>query len=174
MFKPPLDGTDAITKWTSGTNNTKNGVFTSHGSFLTDGWSNNGLWQVDYDYRYTSTYYIGLLLLCDNVKITSDSLMSPSAWGGWEGQFPPQWGSFSILSAPSSFSKPSQTEWNHITIQKISENKVKLILNDTYEWIYQLNNLPNWSELHFGSKNNVSSPGTGGNIQFKNIRVISL
>lgn len=167
---PPLDGTDEITSWTSGTNNTADGIFTSHGSVLTQGWNNTDSWTVEYEYRYTSTTYIGVLFLCDDTKITADSLMAGHALGTWEGGFPPNWGGGNtIISSPDSFSKPSQTQWNHIKITKLSSNTIELILNDTYTWVYQLTQLPNWSELHFGSKNNPSSPNTGGNIQFRNI-----
>lgn len=166
---PPLDGTDEITSWTSGTNNTADGIFTSHGSYLEPGWSNEGLWKIEFDYKYTSTYYIGTMFLCvADINPFTDAKRNANAVTTWEGSFP-FGGDLTWTESPSSFTKPSQYIWNHVSIEKLDDTTIKMILNNTYTWVATLNQLPNWDILHIGSRDNPSSRNTGGNIQYRNI-----
>lgn len=172
LFNPALDGTDNITSWTSLTNKTEDGVFTSHGSFLTDGWSNDALWQLDFDYRYTDTRYIGLMPICvSNINPFTDGKRDAYALTSWEGGFPFSSGKVSWSESPSSWTKPSQTAWNHVTVKKTSDTGIEIILNDTYKWVGTLSVLPNWDILHIGSRDNPSDRNAGGSILYKNIEV---
>lgn len=166
---PPLDGTDEITSWTSGTNNTANGIFTSHGSYLEPGWSNETLWKIEFDYKYTSTTYIGTMFLCtSDINPFTDAKRNSYAITTWESSFPPG-GSLTYTESPSSFTKPSQTTWNHISIEKLDDTTIQIILNNTYTWIGTLSVLPDWDTIYIGSRDNPSDRNTGGNIQYRNI-----
>lgn len=174
LLQPPLDGTDTIIKWTSGTNKTENGEFTSHGSYLAEGWENNGLWQLDFDYKYTSTYYIGTMFITgEGISPFTDAKRNTYTMTNWEGSFPPAFDG-QYISSPSSWTKPSQTIYNHVTIIKTSENTFKIILNDIYEWEAIWNVMPNFDRFYIGSRDNPASRDVGGNIVYKNIIVKSL
>lgn len=166
---PPLDGTDEITSWTNGTNNTADGIYTSHGSYLEPGWSNESLWKIEFDYKYTATRYIGTMFLCtSDINPFTDAKRNSYAITTWEGGFPPG-GSLTYTESPSSFTKPSQTAWNHVSIEKLDDTTIEMVLNDTYTWTATLSVLPNWNTIHIGSRDNPSSRNTGGNIQYRNI-----
>ena len=175
LFHPPLDGTDNITKWTSLTNKTENGIFYSHGSFLTEGWSNNELWQLDFDCMTTSWKYVGLMPICsEEINPFTDAKATNYAMTTWEGV-----GYLGGLNASvvneDSYSKNTATNvWHHMTIKKLSDTQIEIILDETYHSIRNVPNLANLTTLHIGTRDNPSSRNSGGIVQYKNIKVKQL
>ncbi len=170
---PPLNGTDGITKWTSATNNTSNGVFNSHGSYLSNGWDNSGLWQLDFDVRTSNWKYIGLMPVCSSeINPFTDAKVASYAMTSWEGiSFFGGMGLSSWDNYPSNFSKITSTNTTyHITIKKLSSTKVEIHIGD-YVAIGNYNNLPNHSTLYIGTRDNPSSRNYGGVPQLSNIVV---
>ena len=175
---PPLNGTDSIVKWSNRSNYTANGVFTSHGSYLGDGWSNENNWKISFDYKYSqgdasySTFYIGLMPICSaEINPFTDAKVTNYAIDTWEGGY-----SFSGLGRNGWISSPEttpstsiQNNWTHMEITKLSDTRLKIVINDTYEWIGEFPNLVNLDTLYIGSRDNPSNRDTGAYIQFKNI-----
>ena len=179
LWIPSLDGTDQITSWTNMTNTTSNGIFQSHGSFLTEGWPNNTLWQLDFDVSANSSSlpwrYVGLMPVCaEEINPFEDSKASSFAMTTWEGiTFPNNMG-FSSWDEQDSMSKITDSSWHHITMIKLSSTKVKTIIDNTYTAIGNYDNLPNHSILHIGTRDNpynTAYRNTGGIISMKNITV---
>ena len=172
LFVPKLDGTDSITKWTDIPNNTSAGVFSSHGSFLTNGWSNEGLWELDFDVQCTSWKYVGLMPVCnDAINPFTDAKASANAMTTWEGISYMGGMGFSSWDSADSMSKITNTTWHHITLTKLSPTKVKIVIDNTYTAIGNYDNLPNHSVLHIGSRDNPSARNNGGIVKYKNIIV---
>ena len=171
LFNPPLDGTDQITKWTNMTNTTGNGIFRSHGSFLTEGWSNTGLWQLDFDVQCDEWWYVGLMPLCDaRINPYTDAKRSQYAATTWEGlSIPHGFGATWVKTC--SFSKIKDKNWHHVTMKKIASNQVQIFIDGGYEHIWQSDVFAGISELHFGTRDNQYSRDYGGIINFKNIIV---
>lgn len=172
IWEPPLDGTDNITSWTSMTNITSNGVYQSHGSFLTDGWSNNILWELEFDVQTSSWKYIGLMPICmSEINPFTDAKAASYACTSWEGiSF---FGGFGLSSWDSadSMSKITDTNTHHISITKLASTKLKIVIDNTYTAIGNYNNLPNASTLHIGTRDNPNSRDYGGIINYSNIKV---
>lgn len=172
LFKPPLDGTDAITSWTSMTNKTEDGIYYSHGSFLTDGWNNEGLWQLDFDVCSSNWGYVGLMPVCsEEINPYTDAKSKNYAMTSWEGLA--YFGGLdqTVISETTMSKITSLNTWHHVTIQKLNDLYCKIIINNTYESIRRYNNLQNLSELHLGTRDNAYGRNEGGIIQFKNIKV---
>lgn len=172
LFVPKLDGADSITKWTDIPNNTSGGIFSSHGSFLTNGWSNEGLWELDFDVQCTSWRYVGLMPVCnDAIKPFTDAKASVNAMTTWEGISYMAGMGFSSWDSADSMSKITNTSWHHITLTKLSPTKVKIVIDNTYTAIGNYDKLPNHSVLHIGSRDNPSDRNSGGIVKYKNIIV---
>lgn len=173
LLVPPLDSTDAITTWTSATNNTSNGVFNSHGSYLSNGWDNSDLWQLDFDVKTSSWKYIGLMPVCaSGINPFTDAKVAAYAMTCWEGiSFFGGMGLSSWDSYPSNFSKITSTNTSyHITIKKLSSTKLEIHIGN-YVAIGNYDNLPNHSTLYIGTRDNPSSRNYGGVPQLSNIVV---
>lgn len=171
LFNPPLDGTDSITKWTNMTNKTENGVFYTHGSFLTDGWSNEGLWILDFDVSCPSWRYIGLMPICSaEINPFTDAKKSSYAYTTWEGI---NYGNGFNSSVVSQEGSPNITDrnWHHYHIEKLSSTQLKIVIDSTYTAIVNVPNMVNHSILHIGSRDNPSSRNSGGIVELKNILV---
>lgn len=172
LFVPKLDGADSITKWTDIPNNTSGGIFSSHGSFLTAGWSNEGLWELDFDVQCTSWRYIGLMPVCSaEINPFTDAKASSYAMTTWEGISYMKGMGFSSWDNADSMSKITDGNWHHITITKLSATKVKIVIDNTYTAIGNYSNLPNHSTLHIGSRDNPADRNNGGIVKYKNIIV---
>ena len=175
LFVPPLDGTDTITKWSTLTNNTSNGVFNSHGSYLSNGWDNSGLWQLDFDVKTTSWKYVGLMPFCDPaINPFTDAKNNTYSISCWEGFTVPGGMGFAAVGTSPSYTKKTATNTTyHMTIKKTASNRIEIILenNSTYTWIRESSLLSNYSTLYFGSRDNPSSRNYGGILQFSNIVV---
>ena len=172
LFKPKLDGTDPVTKWSNLRNETNDGIFYTHGGFLTNGWSNSELWQLDFDCMASSWYYVGLMPICSaEINPFTDAKVANYAMTTWEG-FGYMGGLGASIVNEDSYSKNTATNvWHHITIKKISSTQVEIILDETYHSIRNVPKLANLTTLHIGSRDNPASRHSGGIIQLKNIIV---
>ena len=170
-----LDGSEDITSWTSMTNKTENGIYYSHGSYLTQGWSNKGLWQLDFDVMTTSWRYVGLMPICsEEINPFTDAKTTRYAMTTWEG-ITYMGGLGSSVVSEDPMSKITSTNiWHHVTIKKLSATQVEIIINNTYHSIRNVPNLANLTTLHIGTRDNPASRNTGGIIQYKNINIKSL
>ncbi|WP_458454198.1 hypothetical protein [Methanobrevibacter sp.] len=175
LFNPPLDGTDSITKWTSMTNKTENGIFYTHGSFLTNGWSNEGLWELEFDVKCSSWRYVGLIPVCAaETNPYTDAKAAPYAIFMWEGiSYPGGMGLSSWICADSML-KITDSNWHHIKLTKLTSTNVKIEIDNTYVAVGAFDNLPNHSTLHLGSRDNPASRNYGGIVEYKNIVVKSI
>jgi hypothetical protein len=173
-WTPPLDGTDNITSWTTGTNTTSNGEYTSHGSYLTSGWANEDIWTLSFDYKYSAATkkYVGLMPVCSSeINPFTDAKRADYAFATWEGSFPFYGLGAEYTVSPDDFTMPDQTEWNHIDIIKLTSTKLRVVFNSEYVWECTVPNLANLSTLHIGSRDNPSSRNAGDNVIYKNIEV---
>lgn len=175
MFNPLLDGNDSITKWTNMTNTTGNGVFTSHGSFLTDGWSNSGNWQLDFDVKANDWKYVGLMPICDaDINPFTDAKVADYAFTTWEGiTYGGGFGS-SVVSQDTLSKITDTSNWHHYRMEKLSATKIRITIDNTYKAVLNVPNLANIQTLHIGTRDNPSSRNTGGLVQLKNIKVKSI
>lgn len=172
---PKLDGSEDITSWTSMTNKTENGIYYSHGSFLTQGWSNAGLWQLDFDVMATAWRYVGLMPICsEEINPYTDAKNQSYSMTTWEGLTYMSGLASTIVSEDSMTKITSLNIWHHVTIKKLSSTQVEIIINNTYHSIRNVPNLANLTTLHIGTRDNPSSRNSGGIIQYKNIKIKSL
>lgn len=171
LFVPKLDGTDSITSWTNMTNKTENGEFYSHGSFLTDGWSNDGLWELNYDVKCSSWRYVGTMPLCSaEINPYTDAKNVNYSYVTWEGLTYGYGLGYSVVSQDP-LTKITNTNWHHYTITKLSSTQIKIVIDSTYTAIMNVPNIANISTLHIGSRDNPSSRNSGGIVEYKNIIV---
>lgn len=174
----PLDGSDRITKWTTATNTTADGVFTSHGSFLSDGWDNTRQWKLEFDYKYVSTQgltefkYIGLLICSEEIAPFTDAKAVDYGITTWEGGF--GWsglGRNGWISQPESTPSVTQTDWTHCEIVKLSDTRLQITINDEFVWVGEFPNLVDLEVLHIGTRDNPSDRDTGSSIFFRDVEV---
>lgn len=178
LFNPPLDGTDGITSW-SGTNKTENGIYTCHGSFLTEGWSNEGLWQLEYDIAYSGSGhginfgYVGAMPICsEEIKPFTDEKNKTYSLTAWEG-YALIYGLESTAVGPTNYKYLNREEYHHAVLKKVAEDKLEYSF-DGREWVITAPNLKNLTTLHIGARDNPASRSVGENIYYKNIKVTSL
>lgn len=174
IYQPALDGTDAITSWTTSTNTTSDGVFTSHGSFLTNGWKNDGLWELEFDVQSSDWHYVGLMPVCSaEINPFTDANNNNYSLTCWEGiNFFGGMG-FTSWDSKDELTKITDSDWHHIVITKLSSTKLKIQIDD-YTAVGNFSNLPNHSVLHIGTRDNPSSRNVGGVVNLKNINVYKL
>lgn len=174
LFNPPLDGTDNITLWSNLTNKTENGIFTSHGSFLTDGWSNKGNWILDFDVRCTDWTYVGLMMFCDaRINPFTDAKNVNYSYTTWEGLN--YGGGFgATIISQTSMSKINNSNWHHYTITKLSDTQIEIVIDKKYTAVVNVPNLINAETLHIGSRDNQAGRNYGGLVNLKNIKVKAL
>lgn len=174
LFKPPLDGTDKITAW-SGTNKTEEGVYSAHGSYLTEGWSNSGLWKLEYDVAYTGDVlgYIGIMPICsEEINPFTDAKNTQYSLSAWEGLACVK-GLGSTIEGPINYKYTGRVNYHHTVMKKIAEDKIEYIFDDN-TWILTVPNLKNLTTLHIGARDNPVERRTGQNILYKNIEVVEL
>ena len=180
MYAPKLDGTENITSWSSLTNKTEDGIFYSHGSFLTDGWSNEGLWELEFECMCTTSNwkYIGVMPICmSEINPYTDAKRNNYALTTWEGfTYPSGFGTSPSYTNGGSFTKlKAANTWYKMKITKTSNTTLQITLNDTYtDILTNLNNLPNATTLHIGTRDNPASRNSGDIIRFRNIVVKSI
>ena len=174
LFKPPLDGTDEITTW-AGRNSTQDGIYSAHGSFLTEGWSNSGLWKLEYDVAYSgdSYGYIGIMPICSaEIKPFTDAKNQEYSLSAWEG-LACIYGLGSQAEGPINYKYTGRRNYHHTIIKKIAEDKIEYIFDDNI-WILTVPKLKNLSTLHIGARDNPMSRDDGQNVYYKNIEVVEL
>lgn len=177
IFQPPLDGTDEITSW-AGTNKTYDGIFDVHGGILSDGWSNEGLWQLEYDVAYSGKNtvmngYVGVLTMCvEKIQNYSVGMEGKKALETWEGQASPH-GLNAKIIGPTQYAYTNRREYHHAILRKTSDTTLEFEF-DGNTWFYTIDNLSDFGTLYIGARNNPASPGSGENIYLKNIIVYRL
>jgi len=172
LFEPPLDGTDEITSW-SGTNTTGDGLYSGRGGYLTEGWSNEGLWQLDFDVSYKASRYVGIMPICsEEINPFTDAKGKQYALTAWEG-VAALTGLNSTSVGPVNYKYQSPDIFHHATLKKIAEDKL-IWYFDSNEWEITAPNLKNLQTLHIGMRDNPADRTTGGPVVYKNIRVVSL
>lgn len=157
------------------TNKTENGIYYSHGSFLTDGWSNEGLWQLDFDIKATSWVYVGPMPVCSaEVNPYTDAKRANYAiMTCWEGLHYFYAIEYTIVSE-TSLSKIRDSNWHHVTIEKLTDTQFRIIIDEVNISIRDFPAIATLTYLHIGSRDNPSSRNYGGIIQYKNIKVKKL
>ena len=155
------------------TNTTGNGIFQSHGSFLTEGWPNDILWQLDFDVSFSAWSYVGMMPLCsEEINPYTDAKVNSYALCKWESfTYPTQGLNCSVVSQDPHTPDKTANKWHHVTIIKLTDTQIKVILDNEYEAILNVPNLQNIQTLHIGSRDNPASRNSGGIMSFKNIRV---
>lgn len=179
IFQPPLDGTDEITSW-SGTNSTYDGIYDAHGSFLTEGWDNSGLWQLEYDVAYSGKNsvlqgYIGTMPICSEEINPFGHDGAKFSLTTWEGEAFPRGLGASIIG-PVQYKYENRNLFHHVIITKTSETEIQYEFDGNI-WYYTIPNFSDISTLHIGARDNAASEYSrqlGENILYKNIKVISL
>jgi len=173
LFEPALDGTDEITSW-SGTNITEDGTYSGRGSFLTEGWSNEGLWQLDFDVSYKSSWYVGIMPICsEEINPFTDAKNKNYSMTAWEGVALIGGLGSEIISGPVNYKYQSPDIFHHATLKKIAEDKL-IWYFDSNEWELNVPNLKNLETLHIGIRDNPANRLQGGTVVYKNIKVVSL
>ena len=179
-IKPSLNGSENVVSWSSMDNYTGDGVFKTHGSYLDVGWSNEGYWAIEFDYKYVAGNdsnifrYVGLMPICSaDINPFTDAKTANYAIDTWEGGF-----SFSglgrtgwISSPTTNPSKEIQSDWTHLEIIKLSDTRLQIVINNTYEWVGEFPNLANLTTLYMGTRENPANRNSGSIIQFKNISI---
>lgn len=174
LFEPPLDGTDEITSW-SGTNKTEDGIYTTHGSFLTNGWSNEGLWQLTFDVAYTgsSLGYVGIMPICsEEIKPFTDEKNKSYSLTAWEGVACLN-GLEAKVEGPANYVYLGRMSYHTAILKKVAENKLEYYFDDKV-WYLTTDKLKDLDTLHIGSRDNPSAREFGQNVLYKNIKVVSL
>ena len=174
LFEPALDGTDAITCW-SGPCSTEDGVFKGRGAFLTEGWSNEGLWQLDCDVAYSSSRkkYVGIMPICsEEINPYTDEKLEDYAIVAWEG-WARGYGLDAYITGPNNYKYISPEEYHHLTIKKIADDTLKYIF-DGQEWTLTTDKLQNLETLHVGIRDNPYDRSWGDSVLYKNIKVVEL
>lgn len=178
-ISPALDGSESVVSWSTMDNLTGDGIFRTHGGYLDEGWSNTGLWVLDFDYRYvTGNFgnafkYVGLMPICsEEINPVTDEGLVNYAIRCWEGGFGfDGLGRSDWITSPESTPSVTQTDWNHIQITKLSNTRLQIDLNATYTWIGEFPNLANLETLYIGSRDNPSDRNKGGYVEYKEIVV---
>lgn len=174
---PPLDGTDRVSYWTTMDNRTSNGIFRTHGGYLAEGWDNSRNWTLNFDYRYAKgtvfsvPRYVGIMPICSSgIRMYTDAKLVDYGIACWEGGFSfAGLGREGWISSPESTPSVVDTDWNHITITKLSSTRLKIVLNNVYTWIGEFPNLANLETLYIGSRDNPSDRDHGSYVEYKDI-----
>lgn len=150
------------------------GVWTFTNAILTEGWSNTGNWEADYDLKCTGLRYIGFKTLC--------LLDGTTIFGGWEN---------CIATTPSGtvtrdnddclgllhgsiWDNPS-TDWVHIHIEKTSSTNISITKtgdtanNGTVNYTWE--ELSNYPFFTIGAGNNGGSNFGNNKVMIKNLIV---
>ena len=173
-----LENGDTLVEW-SGFNSIDDGVYTGHGSYIQRGWSNAGLWQLDFDVKYNRNgdyhyFYVGTMPFCsEEINPYSDSKLNDYAFVTWEKSVRPYGLDSICLEGPENYKYNNAEEYHHTTIKKISDTKIEYYF-DNQKWVFSIAKLPNLETLHFGTRDNESSRKGGTTISYKNIKVVSL
>ncbi|WP_305514899.1 hypothetical protein [Methanobrevibacter sp. V14] len=175
LWQPKLDGSDAITKWSSLTNKTENGVFTSHGSYLTEGWDNTGLWQLDADLSASNANYVGALICPVGTEPYTDSkLQIAKSWEGGSLWSP-------LTTVENTFTKRMCSNKGsfsniHITVKKTASDTIEILSSHdpTGHLLIQDSRINDYPRLSLGSRDNPCDRNTGGYYMWSNILVKAL
>ena len=154
------------------TNEISEGVYTGGGSYIKEGWNNKRLWQMDFDYKYSTSSsiysYVGLMPLCPggNEITINDSFMEQNAMMTWE-MGASLWGMGSICTeGPASYKYQNVTEYQHVTIKKIDPTTIEYYF-DNNKWVYSVPKLSQLETLYFGEYSYSNSQELAKNYELK-------
>lgn len=157
------------------TNTTGNGIYQGHGSFLTDSWPNDILWQLDFDVSANNWQYVGVLPICsEETNPFTDPKRANYYMDIWEGFTYPHGLNSSVVSQDPYTKDSTWNRWHHMTVIKLSATQIKVILDEKYESVMNVPNLQNISTLHIGVRDNPADRNHGGIVSLKNIKVKAL
>ena len=157
------------------TNTTGNGIYQGHGSFLTDSWPNDILWQLDFDVSANNWQYVGVLPICsEETNPFTDPKRANYYMDIWEGFTYPSGLNSSVVSQDPYTKDSTWNRWHHMTVIKLSATQIKVILDEKYESVMNVPNLQNISTLHIGVRDNPADRNHGGIVSLKNIKVKAL
>ena len=174
LFQPELDGNDEITSW-YGTNITEEGVYSGKGSFLTEGWDNSGLWELEFEVAYeTGEYgYVGHMPICsEEINPFTDAKGREYSLFCWEGWACVEGMGISVHGVPN-YKYQGRQYYHKGILKKVAENKLEYYFDENM-WEITANKLPNLSTLHIGIRHNPNSGGGGTYVYYKNIKVTEL
>lgn len=178
LFQPELNGSDQITSW-AGDNKTESGEYICHGSYLTEGWSNEGLWELEYDVKYSKDgvySYVGIMPICsEEINPFTDEKNNKYSLSAWEAYACVK-GLGSTIIGPNNYKYLLPGEYHHTIIRKIAEDTIIYIF-DNKEWKLIVPELKNLTLLHIGARDNpanVTSRNIGEQVYYKNIKVTEL
>ena len=164
------------------TNEISENVYTGGGSYIKEGWSNQRLWKMDFDYKYNTSQslfsYVGLMPICPGQIIIDmpDSIIENKAMVTWE-MGASLWGMESICTeGPASYKYNNVTEYHHVTIKKTDPTTIEYYF-DNNKWVYSVPKLSQLDTLYFGLRDNVASRNAstkGATISVKNLKVVGL
>ena len=116
-----LSDNNTLVTWSTLTNEIVDGVYTGNGSYIQEGWSNEGLWQIDYDVKYDTTnssyvnYYAGVMPFCSeeinpytNEKRKNYCMESWEKWAAIEGM------DAICTEGPENYKYSQQNEYQHV------------------------------------------------------------
>ena len=161
LFKAKLDGTDNITVgYGSPSYSVENGenIVTGKGIIFSDGWTNAGHWQCDFDLRHQDLGYEGINFISNyNINpIHGNGLLA-----SWEGSFfdQPKYhnGNINQVTAYHRF-----VDWFHVTIKKTSAIHIQIFLPD-YDLFYETDiaTLSTFDKVSAGTTHSRSSDNYG-------------
>lgn len=175
-----LSDNNTLVTWSTLTNEIVDGVYTGNGSYIQEGWSNEGLWQIDYDVKYDTTnssyvnYYAGVMPFCSeeinpytNEKRKNYCMESWEKWAAIEGM------DAICTEGPENYKYSQQNEYQHVTVKKTASDKIEYYF-DNNKWVYSVPKLQNLETLHFGYRDNPSDRTRGVTISTKNLLVRKL
>ena len=174
LFQPELNGEDEITSW-KGTNKTEDGIYSGIGSFLTEGWSNSGLWELEFEVAYeTGQYgYVGHMPICsEEINPFTDAKGKEYAMFAWEG-----WacleGMGLTAKGVSNYKYSGRQYYHKGVLKKISDNKLEYYFDDNM-WELTTEKLASIDTLHIGIRHNPNDSAGGTYLYYKNIKVTEL
>ena len=142
------------------TNEISEGVYTGSGSYIEQGWSNEGLWQLDYDIKYNSphssyiNYYVGVMPFCsEEINPYSDNKRKDYCMESWEKSATINGMDAICIEWPANYKYFNQDEYHHTTVKKIAKNKIEYYFDDK-KWVFSVPKLENLETLHFGYRDN--------------------
>ena len=182
---PFLDGTENIISWSTLPNNTSNGVFTSHGSYLQDmGWDGANPWKIEFDYK-NSYSFVGPMLCTSDINPFTDEKNRNYGFSAYQDNLPFNGAGVQWIISPSNYSYGSinYREWAHVCIETVRDptqehfienDFIRLTVkqnNSSYVWEGLMFSMRNWETIYLGTRDNPRQRNFGTPIQYKNIVV---
>ena len=175
-----MEDSNELVTWSTKTNEIVDGTYTGHGSYIKEGWSNEGLWQLDFDIKYNSPessyirYYVGIMPFCtEDINPFTDANGEKYCMYSWETSARLSGLDAICLEGPANYKYLNAKEYHHGTVKKVAEDKIEYYF-DNQKWVYAVPKLANLETLHFGIRDNPVDRNTGITISCQNVEVYKL